>query len=593
LRALRLVPAGDVANVGWKKTVVPEMSTELVAVQWDGRREGAVDVRVQQAGKWLPWATLDGNPDEGPDRESPEYRGMTTAGPAWTGHHVDRIEVRVAEGSLPGLKLHLIHSPANPKTWSPPAASASPGKPGFITRAQWGANESIRNTAPDCASNPEYASTVQNAIVHHTVNVNTYSADEADDLVRGIYEFHVQANRWCDIGYNFLVDRFGRVYEGRYGGVDKAVIGAHAGGFNAKSTGAAVIGDFRSTVPSAAAMTGLRDLLAWKLAYHGVDPRSQVYVTSSGSSKYPSGQVVTLPTIAGHRDVSDTECPGDQAFTKLPQLRLDVQSAILASPPYPLPGWTPIGNQPKLLALNAYGGLQPAGGQAAVNHSGYWAGWQIIRGAAVNGSAGYVLDGWGGLHPFGGAPVASGYGYWPGWDIARGVVISAPGSGYTLEGWGGVHPFGAAPPLAVTGYWQGWDIARGLALRSDATGGYVLDGFGGIHPFGVALPIQKSTTSYWGWDIARGIALRPDGTSGYVLDGYGGVHPFGGAPNVNVSRYTAGSDEMRGLVLNDAGTGGWVVDLDGYLWPFGSAGYVKMSSTWSHLGLGRGVVLMH
>ena len=594
MRALRLVQAGQVATEGWKTTVVPEISTELVAVQWSGARAGAVDIRVQQDGTWLPWKTLEGNPDEGPDMDSPEYRGTTTAGPAWTGQDVDRIEVRVAEGPLPGLKLHMIHSPDSQKSWSAPSASAFPGRPGFISRGQWGANESIRNTAPDWEKSPEFASTVRNAIVHHTVNLNTYSAEEAPALVRGIYEFHVQANRWCDIGYNFIVDRFGRVFEGRYGGVEKAVIGAHAGGFNSGSTGAAVLGDFRSAAPSAGAMIGLRDLLAWKLALHGVDPRSQVWVTSGGNSKYPAGQVVTLPNISAHRDVSDTECPGGQLYTRVPQLRLDVQTAMLATAPYPLPGWTPAGNQPKVVAVNSYGGLQPAGGQPALPHPGYWGGWNIIRGVAPStGASGYVLDGWGGLHPFGGAPPATGHGYWPGWDIARGAVVSAPGSGYTLDGWGGLHPFGAAVPLGVSGYWKGWDIAKGLVLRSDASGGYVLDGFGGIHTFGLAPPIQKSTTSYWGWNIARDIALRPDGTTGYVLDGWGGVHPFGGAPPVNISRYTPGSDEIKALVLNDAGTGGWTVDLNGYLWPFGSAGFVKQSSTWSHLGIGRDVVLLH
>jgi hypothetical protein len=375
--------------------------------------------------------------------------------------------------------------------------------------------------------------------------------------------------------------------------VDKAVIGAHAGGFNTAATGAAVLGEFTSAAPSAAAMTGLRDLLAWKLAYHGVDPRSGVYVTSSGSSKYPSGQTVLLPTISGHRETSTTECPGDQLFARLPQLRLDVQSSILSTPPYPLPGWAPANNQPKLLAVNAYGGLQPAGGQPAIPHPGYWPGWSIIRSAAVIGSAGYVLDGWGGLHAFGGAPAPGGYGYWKGWDIARGVVLSAPGSGYTLDGWGGVHPFGAAAPLSVSGYWKEWDIAKGLVLRPDNLGGYVLDGFGGIHHFGVAPPIAKATTSYWGWDIARAIVLRPDGVSGYVLDGWGGVHPFGGAPGVNVSRYTPNSDEFRGLVLNDAATGGWTVDLHGGVHPFGSTGAVKLSSTWSHSGLGRAILLLH
>jgi hypothetical protein len=583
------VAPGTTVTPGWTKTVSPGGPAELLALEWTGSRAGAVDVRVQQHGKWLKWVTLESDPDEGPDRGSVEYRGLSTAGPAWMGGDVDRIQLRVANGRLGSLQLHLIHSPkaAPPRV---PMASASPAQPGIITRAQWGANESIRNSQPDCTQNPEYASGVRYAVVHHTVSVNDYSADDAYALVRGIYQFHVQGNHWCDIGYNVLVDRFGRVFEGRYGGITRPVIGAHAEGFNNGSTGVSMIGDFQGTQPTAAAVGAVRDLLAWKMSFHGADPGANVTVTSGGSSKYPAGQVVTLPTIIGHRDVSDTACPGERAYPLLPQLRADVQATILATPPYPLPGWAPVSAQPKVLTLNGFGGLEPAGGQPAVSHTSYWPEWDIAR-ATTGGASGYVLDGWGGLHPYGGAPTVATFDYWPGWDIARGIVKStSPGMGYVLDGWGGLHPYGGAPFLAYTGYWRGWDIARGLVIRADGLGGYVLDGWGGVHAFGAATPVR--VTGYWnGWDIARGIALRSDGNSGYVLDGWGGLHPFGGAPAVTVSRYTPNSDQMRGVTLNADGTGGWVVDWNGVVWPFGSASAVKQSGTHTGRHIGRAVVV--
>lgn len=590
MRALAMVQPGDAAAAGWTKTLTPEIPAELVALEWEGKHEGAVDVRVRRSGTWSPWATLEGNPDEGPDRSSPEYRGTTTAGPAWTGKGVERIQLRVSEGRLSGLKLHLIHSPPTPKP-AVPMASASPGPPGIITRSQWGANEGIRNTAPDCERNPEYTPSVRNAFVHHTVNVNSYSAEEADDLIRGIYQFHVANNRWCDIGYNFVVDRFGRVFEGRYGGVDRGVIGAHAGGFNSYSTGVALLGEFSSERPSAAAMTGLRDLLAWKLNLHGVDPGSSLTVTSSGSTKFPAGTPVPLPTIAGHRDVSETACPGAQLYNPLPQLRTDVQRAILASPPYPLPGWAPASGQPRVLALNAFGGLQPAGSQAAVAHAAYWPDFPIARGAIGQGNGGWVVDGWGGLHSFGGAPPLSGAGYWPNQDIVRGMTRAGlPNGGYKLDWWGGIHAFGSAPPLAGTGYWPGRDVARAIALTNNGLGGYVLEAWGGLHPVGVATPI--STTAYWpGQDVARGLALRPDGRSGYVLDSFGALHPFGGAPPLAVTRYVQ-RDEMRGLVLTPDGRGGYVEDINGFVWPVGNAPFLKHSGTWTGAGIGRGIVLM-
>jgi hypothetical protein len=584
LRALRLLAAREAAPPGWTKTVVPEISTQLVALEWDGQRAGAVDVRVRVADRWLAWRTLEGTPDEGPDPDSLEHRGTTTTAPAWTGTGVERIQLRVDHGDLRGLKLHLIHSEEDKAAVA--TASATPGNPGIVSRAQWGANESIRNTAPDCTSDPRYASTVRNGFVHHTVNVNNYSADQSDDLIRGIYQFHVQTNRWCDIGYNFLVDRFGKVFEGRYGGIDRAVIGAHAGGFNTGSTGVALLGDFRTTAPSDWAMYALRHLLAWKFAMHGVDPRSQTTVVSAGSTRYAAGTSVTLQNIAGHSDVSLTECPGEQLYPRLAQLRVDVQSAILSTPPFPL-NWTPNGSEPRILAINGLAGLQPAGGQGALPHSAYFPGWDITRGAASTGGGGYTLDGWGGLHPFGSAPSPVGFAYWRYWDIARGVTMIGPGSGYTLDGFGGVHPFGGAPPLPYSGYWRNWDIARGITARTDGLGGYVLDGFGGIHPFGVAASVKP--TGYWnGWDIARAIALRSDGRSGYVLDGFGGIHPFGGAPAV--TGHYAGRDEMRAIVLNEAGTGGWTMDASGFVWPFGSAQAVKQSATWTGAGIGRALV---
>ena len=586
LRALRLLAASEAASPGWTRTLEPEISTQLVALEWDGQRAGAVDVRVRVGGTWLPWGTLHGTPDEGPDPDSVEHRGTTTTttAPAWTGSDVERIQVRVAEGRLRGLKLHLIHSEQDKGSIA--TASATPGNPGIVARAQWGANEGIRNTAPDCTSDPRYAPTVRNGFVHHTVNVNDYSADQSDDLIRGIYQFHVQSNRWCDIGYNFIVDRFGKVFEGRYGGIDRAVIGAHAGGFNTGSTGVALLGDFRTAAPDNWAMHSLRELLAWKFAMHGVDPRSQTTVVSSGSTRYASGTSVTLQNIAGHSDVSITECPGAQLYPRLAQLRVDVQRVILSTPPFPL-NFAPVRTQPRIIAVNGYAGLQPAGGQDPLPHNAYFPGWDITRAAATNGGGGYTLDGWGGLHPFGSAPSAVGGPYWRYWDIARGLAMTGPASGYVLDGFGGVHPFGGAPPTTYSGYWKNWDIARGIAARADGLGGYVLDGFGGIHPFGVATPVQR--TGYWnGWDIARGIALRADGKSGYVLDGFGGIHPFGGAPYV--SGHYAGRDEMRAIVLNEAGTGGWTMDVNGFVWPFGSAAAVKQSATWTGAGIGRALV---
>lgn len=583
--------SSDTRESGWRTTLAPPAPTEMVGFEWKGGA-GAVAVRARTSGGWSDWAEVTGNPDEGPDPGSPEHRPRQQAGPVWVGQDVRELEVEVREGVLDDLRLHAIHSPTPAASGvGPDAAAALPSQPGIISRAEWGADEGWRTYASGCDGNPSYASRVRNAFVHHTDSVNNYSAAEAAALVRGIYYFHTHTNGWCDIGYNFLVDRFGRVYEGRYGGVTKAVIGAHTGGFNTGSTGVALLGSHGSEAMSAAARSSLVTLLAWKLGHHGVDTRTTVQVTSGGSSRYEMGRVVSMPTIAGHRDASLTACPGELAYRELPSLRVEIQRQILATAPDPLPGWTPSATgEPAVLTLNAFGGLIPAGSQASVTHRAYWAGFPVVRAALRETKGGLVLDGWGGLHAFGNASPRQPSTYWPGWDIAR-AVASGPvaGSGWVVDGFGGFHPFGGIPrPLG--GRYFGWDIVRSAVSAPNGAGGYVLDGFGGLHPYGTAAPV--TITRYWnGWDIARDIALRPDGVSGWVLDGWGGLHPFGGAPPVSSSMWWPGTDAARGVVLDATGDRGWVVDDSGGLWPFGGAPALKPFLTYTGTGLARDVVI--
>lgn len=583
---IRLTAAGP----GWSRVIRMPRPAEVVGFDWEGAAPGGIDLRVWGTGRPGPWTHVEGNPEEGPDLTSLEHRGRTGTAPVWVGSGARRIEVRVVEGRLSGFRLHAVHSEVPASPWGAAVASAAPAQPGIILRPQWGADESWRTFAAGCDGTPSYASALRNSFVHHTVNANDYTADEAAALVRAIYYYHTHVNGWCDIGYNFLIDRFGRIYEGRYGGITRAVVGAHAAGFNRGSSGAALMGDHRTVGVPAASRAALQALLAWKLTYHGVDAAATIQVTSGGSSRYPAGTVVTLSTISGHRDVSNTACPGEAGYSLLPQLRFDVQRDAMATPPYPLPGWSPVTGAPPLLVLSGYGGLHPSGGQAPVEHGGYWGGWAIARGATRDTVGGYVVDGWGGLHAYGGAPAVPSPAYWAGWDIVRGVARGpVDGSGWVLDGWGGLHPFGGAPSVPTSAYWPGWDIARALVSTPSGTGGYVLDGWGGLHPFGAAAPVNGS--GYWpGWDIARAVALRSDGVSGYVLDGFGGLHPFGGAPAVS-SPYYAARDAARGLILTADGGGGWIVDADGRVWAFGNAAPVATSLTWTGLGVARAVVL--
>ena len=195
-----------------------------------------------------------------------------------------------------------------------PASEAMTTQPAIVTRAQWGADESWRRSAPSYAP-------VKLAFVHHTDNGNTYSRSAAPGIMRAIYYYHARTLGWSDIAYNFLIDRFGTIYEGRYGGMTEGVIGAQTLGFNTGSTGVAVIGTFQSVKPPAAALAALTKVLAWKLDVHHINPTAQVAAMCGTSEKYTAGQIVTMPAIAGHRDANYTDCPGNKFYALLPSVR--------------------------------------------------------------------------------------------------------------------------------------------------------------------------------------------------------------------------------------------------------------------------------
>jgi hypothetical protein len=165
---------------------------------------------------------------------------------------------------------------------------------------------------------------VRFAVVHHTAGSNAYTRAQSASIVRGIQRYHVLANGWDDIGYNFLVDKYGQIFEGRYGGIERNVVGAHAQGFNSGSTGVALIGSYESTAISPAARSALTSLLAWRLDVAHVDPLSTFSWRSTGNPRYPTGRMITLRTISGHRDTGYTTCPGSRLYGELPALTRSV-----------------------------------------------------------------------------------------------------------------------------------------------------------------------------------------------------------------------------------------------------------------------------
>lgn len=191
------------------------------------------------------------------------------------------------------------------------------GMPNIVSRASWRANEGWR------CSQPTIDSHVSALTIHHTAGSNNYSPAQAAAQVRGIYNYHARTLGWCDIGYNALVDKFGTIYEGRYGGLTKAVQGAHAGGFNQNTWGISMMGDFTSITPPEATIEAVGKLAGWRAAVAGFDPTGSGTHYSEGTryTKYPYDTAVHLPNIFAHRDVGLTTCPGDAGYAQMDRIR--------------------------------------------------------------------------------------------------------------------------------------------------------------------------------------------------------------------------------------------------------------------------------
>jgi hypothetical protein len=168
---------------------------------------------------------------------------------------------------------------------------------------------------------PDFTTDVQVMFVHHSAGSNSYSCGDSARIVRSIEAYHVRSNGWNDIGYNFLVDKCGTLFEGRKGGVNRAVLGAHTMGFNTHSSAIAVLGDYRGQGVSATVRNVIAQVAAYKLGTYGNLPGGRTVLVSNGSDRYLPGTPVTLNRVSGHRDTSRTECPGDTLYRQLGTIR--------------------------------------------------------------------------------------------------------------------------------------------------------------------------------------------------------------------------------------------------------------------------------
>jgi hypothetical protein len=301
----------------------------MVSVSWThdpAVTDTVVQVRVQDdGGDWGGWTEI-GTEDATPDGAvDPSWRGGTS--PLWTGpSHGVEAELVTRSGAQPtDVQLTLVdpgESDADSALTTPEindTAEAAMAMPAVYSRAQWGADETLMTWTP------QYAPTIKAATIHHTASANGYAAADVEKILRGIYFTHAKTNGWGDIGYNVLVDRFGRMWEGRKGGLSRPVIGAHAGGWNTGTFGVSMIGNYDTVDTPQAMVNAVAAIVSWKLALHGVNPNGTTQLTggcTGCTSRYGPGTTVTVPTVFGHRETNSTACPGRYGYAKLPQIRM-------------------------------------------------------------------------------------------------------------------------------------------------------------------------------------------------------------------------------------------------------------------------------
>lgn len=284
----------------------------LIGVTFEEPPADPILVRVHDADGWGEWRHLEVEIDEGPDTAEADGARVGTQ-PLWVGS-ADGYEVGLSEQDRAHARVVLVRETVQRVVAdSTPLADASTTPDGMRTRAQWGAKPS---------KSVQYASAARLAVVHHSVSSNSYSAADVPAHLRSIQAWHQDGLGWADIGYNFVVDKYGGLWEGRQGGANRPVIGAHAAGVNTGSTGVMILGDYTSVQPSAAAVEATSRVIGWKLALADVSPAVAITITpGTGSPKLPVGQPVRISSVVGHQDVGHTACPG-RIQGHLPSIRL-------------------------------------------------------------------------------------------------------------------------------------------------------------------------------------------------------------------------------------------------------------------------------
>ncbi|MFD4352998.1 N-acetylmuramoyl-L-alanine amidase [Nocardia sp. NPDC058518] len=313
------------------KELTQDTPFSMVAITARDLANTTTKLRARQLdGNWGPWydadpldtRATDHTPADAPTGTEPIYVGETTAvqmlvtrKPAAGPDH-DHDPAHLTEAALKAILINPGRA-AIDAALNDVAAALPGGGPKVITRAQWGADESIR------CQEPTYDDGLGGITVHHTAGRNDYSRSESAGIVRAIYAYHAETLGWCDVGYNAMVDQYGQIFEGRYGGLDRAVQGAHAGGFNENTAGVALMGNYETEEPSKEAINAIGKFIGWRSKLAGINPKGTTTMYSEGTefTPYAYDEAVDLPVVFAHRDVGNTDCPGDAAYALMDRIR--------------------------------------------------------------------------------------------------------------------------------------------------------------------------------------------------------------------------------------------------------------------------------
>ncbi len=326
VKTTEVPPAAPEPGTSGVVAELPETDTDsfrMVGVTWSGDASAAgvvVEVRTRSEGQWSSWTALDVDAGDGTGQPGTE--------PLWV-DDADGVAARVTSqsGTPQDVKISTIDPGGEDQvlegdteisgaSWTGPldgvaratTAASTDGSPAYspmpsiISRSSWGAS------AGTPCDTPAAGDSTRGVVVHHTAGTNSYPKSQSAAIVRATQAYHVKSRKWCDLGYNFLVDKYGQIFEGRRGGMDRAVRAAHSGNaaVNTYTMGVSMMGNYDLVKPTSALKTAMVKLIGWRMGTNYL-PAKGTY--SLGGKK--------LNMIAGHRDVLSTACPGRYGYAWL------------------------------------------------------------------------------------------------------------------------------------------------------------------------------------------------------------------------------------------------------------------------------------